>query len=166
MSPRVNLSVQIGALLLLAAIRLSSPGWMLVLLAVSTVGPLLLLAPTVLALVTVRRERLAAPVAAPFLASAAFLVVTAALFTDFDDQRSYVPLLSVFGVDGGAVAHTMTLVGGLTTLGFLVALVCAGGGDRDRHANRPDADGRAVETTRRQSIPSDVHTQVPFGHLR
>jgi hypothetical protein len=44
---------------------------------------------------------------------------------DFDDQRSHVPLLSVFGVDGGAVADAMTPVRG---------------GDRGRHANRPDAD--------------------------
>ena len=119
MSPRLNLLIQISAVLVFAAFRLAAPGWGLLLLVLSVVGLFVMLLPTILAAATVRRPRLTGLVAVPFLGCAASLVVAGALFPDGDDQRSSTPLLKILGIDGD-VNGPLTVIGGVSVLVFLL----------------------------------------------
>ena len=85
------------------------------------------------------------PVAVPFLTGAVCLVVAGGLFPDFDDQRSYVPLLTVLGVDGDADG-LLAGIGGVAVLGFLVSVVVTAVAMGVTAARRPS-------TTPRRSPP-------------
>jgi hypothetical protein len=118
-----NVVLQITAIIATALLRLSNPGWM-VIVAVITVVPLIVAVfPLVLALVTLRRGRLQRGVAVPFVASAAVLVALAALYPEADDQDDWVPLAKLFGLpsdhailDAGYVAGSALLLAYLATI--------------------------------------------------
>lgn len=122
MSPRTNLAIQITAVLAFSLFRFAAPGWWLLILVMTIVGVVGVLTPTVLALCTLRRPRLTWPVAVPFLTGAGCLVVAGALFPDFDDQTSYVPLLKLLGVDGD-VDGLVAGIGGVAVIGFMLSVV-------------------------------------------
>ena len=123
-------------------------------LVISIVGVLVVLLPTVLALTTVRRDRLTRPVALPFLGCATSLVLAGALFPDFGDTDvAQVPLLSVLGLDSGPNG-VLTGIGAVAVLAFLI---CA--------AVLPVAVA-ATATTRRHSPPATSPRAWPAAASR
>lgn len=66
MRTNLNVALQAGALLAFAALRFTAPGWFLIILIVTLVGPALLTVPTVLSLTVLRRRVLGPAVTAPF----------------------------------------------------------------------------------------------------
>jgi len=92
-----NAALQFAVLACFIALRLSTPGWWLVIFVGTVVGPLLALVPIITAVVTVRRGRHRPAVQAPYLACAVTLVTTGALFPDFGDVGGWrVPILHLF----------------------------------------------------------------------
>ncbi|MDN5859927.1 MAG: hypothetical protein L0H84_15035, partial [Pseudonocardia sp.] len=66
MSARVNLALQIVALVVALGLRIARPGVITEFLLITLIGPLLALGPTALAIAALRRRRLPAPLAVPF----------------------------------------------------------------------------------------------------
>jgi hypothetical protein len=121
-----NVVLQITALIATALLRLSNPGWM-VIIAVITVVPLVVgVLPLALALATLRRDRLQRRVAVPFAAAAAVLVVLAALYPETDDQDDWVPVAKIFGLPSDAVLGAAYTVGTGIVLAYVAMVVWAG----------------------------------------
>jgi hypothetical protein len=121
-----NVVLQITALIATALLRLSNPGWM-VIIAVITVVPLVVgVLPLALALATLRRDRLQGRVAVPFVAAAAVLVVLAALYPETDDQDDWVPLAKIFGLPSDAVLGAAYTAGTGIVLAYVATVVWAG----------------------------------------
>lgn len=120
-------TVQLVALGCFAVLRLATPGWMLLIFLVTLIGPAVVLAPSILAAVTARRGPLEPAVTAPFVTAAVCLVVAGALVPEFDDQRSYTPLLSLFADAPATSSQVADLgtVGMIAGLGLLVTVVWA-----------------------------------------
>jgi membrane-associated phospholipid phosphatase len=115
------------ALIVTALLRLSNPGWMLI-IAVVTVIPLIVsVLPLGLALATLRRDRLHRRVAVPFVAAAAVLVVLAALYPETDDQDDWVPLAKLFGFPSDhAIQAGAYTAGNWLVLAYLATVVWTG----------------------------------------
>jgi hypothetical protein len=121
-----NVVLQITALIATALLRLSNPGWM-VIIAMITVVPLVVgVLPLALALATLRRDRLQGRVAVPFVAAAAVLVVLAALYPETDDQDDWVPLAKIFGLPSDAVLGAAYTAGTGIVLAYVATVVWAG----------------------------------------
>lgn len=121
MRTATNITIQLAALAVFAALRLAVPGWMLLIFIFSLVGPVLVLVPSAMAIGVVRRGRLDRAVAAPFLAAAITLVIAGALFPDLDDQRGYIPIIS--GLPPTPADDALGFVGHLAGLAFIGAVV-------------------------------------------
>ncbi|OLT15825.1 hypothetical protein BJF78_15730 [Pseudonocardia sp. CNS-139] len=123
----LNVALQLAALAVAVIVRLASPGWMLVIAVVSVVPLAVAALPSVLALGTLRRHRLTAPVAVPFTVSAAALVLVALLYPELDDVTSWVPVLRLAGlqddIDRGADIITASSVGNAAVLLLVTATV-------------------------------------------
>jgi hypothetical protein len=131
MPTSLNVSMQLCALLVAAAIRLSLPAW-ITFLAVIFFFPLVAaLLPLALAVGTRRHQRLSPTVTAPFIADAVFLVTAAALLPDtFGADYLWVPGLVVVGAPERDYVVNVTepyydtaiLVGYFALLGYVAAL--------------------------------------------
>lgn len=121
MRTATNITIQLAALAVFAALRLAVPGWMLLIFILSLVGPVLVLVPAGMAIAVVRRGRLERSVAAPFLTAAITLVIAGALVPDLDDQRGYIPIIS--GAPPTPVDDALSFVGSVAALGFIGAVV-------------------------------------------
>ncbi|GAA4539480.1 hypothetical protein [Pseudonocardia xishanensis] len=94
-----NVALQVAAVVVALALRFLAPGWMLVILVFSVVGPVLLLVPPVLSLVVLRWRALPRSVAAPFVTAATSLLLVGLLLPDVaDDPPGGTPVLELFGV--------------------------------------------------------------------
>jgi hypothetical protein len=130
MSTGLNVSMQLCAVLVAAAIRLALPAW-ITFLAVIFFFPLVVaLLPLALAVGTKRWQRLSPAVAAPFIADAVFLVIVAALLPDtFGADYLWVPGLVVVGAPERDYVVNVTepyydtaiLVGYFALLGYVAA---------------------------------------------
>lgn len=120
--------VQVAALLLFAALRMTVPlGWVAWIFMISIVGPLAVLTPTGLALLAARRvERLPWAHSGLYLGAAAVLVAAAALVPDSDDRTDYTPLSELARSPELYRWSRATGIGGLlawTYVGFVVVLL-------------------------------------------
>lgn len=136
MRASVNVALQIGALVAFGVLRLLSPGWLLVILIVTIVGPLIMLVPPALSFVTLRRKVLPAALTAPFVACAALLLIGGATMPDAGDADSNLALWTLVG-DGSPVPDAFGVIGMVATLGYLgsvvwliIALAMTGAGTR------------------------------------
>jgi len=121
----LNIAVQLTALGLAAVLRLTAPGWLLIIFVVSLIGPAIALAPLSFAL-RQGPDRLRAPVAIPFVGTAACLVAAAACVPETDDQRDFVPLLELVRPGNGLhhpAAEALSTVGWVAVLGVFVGVV-------------------------------------------
>ena len=125
MRTSVNLWVQVVVLVVFLALRVSTPGWMLVILVVTAV-PLLFAVTPLIAAIVVRRRRVLGPAeTAPFLAAATAMLLAGALVADFDDTEEVrVPILfgQVFHYDD-AVVDTLDTAGMLCVAAYVVSVV-------------------------------------------
>ncbi|MER5670202.1 hypothetical protein [Pseudonocardia alni] len=127
MRTTLNVALQAGALLAFAALRFTAPGWFLIILIVTLVGPALLAVPTVLSLTVLRRRVLGPAVAAPFVACAGFLLAGGLLMPDFGDTADSVRaplsvLLESAGLSAGPT-EPLYVLGSLALTGWSVSLV-------------------------------------------
>lgn len=82
-----NLLLQLTAVLTFMLLRLTTPGWVLVMLIITPLG-LGVLAPGILAAVTFRRRQLRRAVVAPFVGNAVLLVAAGLTVVDFGDASN------------------------------------------------------------------------------
>ena len=114
MRTSMNIWVQLLALATFAALRLSAPGWMLVILILTGVPLVLACTPLVAALVVRKRGQLDRQATAPFLACAGLMVLAGALVADFGDTDEVrIPVLP-----GQALTYDSPLMA-LNTVGFV-----------------------------------------------
>ncbi len=93
-----NLILQSGSVAIFIALRLTSPGWLMVMAIFTGLG-LLVFAPIALAVWVRRCRRLDAAATAAFLALAGSLIATGALVGDYTDAPgTRIPLLMLTGV--------------------------------------------------------------------
>lgn len=123
MRASVNVALQIGALVAFAILRLLSPGWLLLIVILTIVGPLVLMVPPALSFVTLRRRVLPAALTAPFLTCAGLLLVGGATMPDFDDVDSNLALWTLIAGADSPVPDAFGTVGMLATVGYLGAIV-------------------------------------------
>lgn len=121
MSARVNLALQVVALVAAIGLRAARPGAVTEFLLVTVIGPLLALVPVALAVVALRRRRLAAPLAVPFVVCAVALVAAAALAPDVADGARWVPAFELLGVRPRQIVR-MDIVGRVLITGYVLAL--------------------------------------------
>lgn len=122
MRASANVVLQIGAVVAFGILRLLSPGWLLLILIVTVVGPLVTMVPPALSLVTMRRRVLPGALTAPFVACAALLLVAGATMPDAGDAESNLALWTLVG-DGSPVPDVFGAVGMAATLGYLASVV-------------------------------------------
>ena len=138
MRTSTNVVLQIAAVIAAALLRLSNPGWM-VIVAVITIVPLVaMVLPLALALATLRRDRLQRSAAVPFVAAAAVLVVLAAVYPEADDQQDWVPLAKILGLPSEPILDAAYGAGTALLLAYVATVVWT---------------GIAVLTTRRATQP-------------
>jgi len=117
-----NVALQLGVLVVAVALRFLAPGWMLVVLVFTVVGPVIMLVPPVLSLVVLRWRTLPRSVAAPFLAAAGSLLLTALVLPDVADAPpGGTPILELLGIQAApdwAWSAGMVLIGA-----YLVSVV-------------------------------------------
>lgn len=121
MSARVNLALQVAALVAAIGLRAAHAGLVTHFLLITLVGPLLALAPVVLALAALRRRRLPAPLAVPFVVCAIALVAASALAPDIAAGARWVPGLDMIGVRPHRIIG-MDIVGRVLAVGYVLAL--------------------------------------------
>jgi hypothetical protein len=121
-----NVALQGTAAYAAIVLRVSNPGWTVIIAILFVVPLIVCLLPLVLALATQRRRRLEWCVALPFVASAIALVALAALYPEEDDQDGWVPAAEMLGMprpDHMAAAYT---AGDAALLIYLATLVWTG----------------------------------------
>ncbi|MEQ3550583.1 hypothetical protein WIS52_08895 [Pseudonocardia nematodicida] len=120
-----NVLLQIGALVAFLGLRVLAPGWFLVIVVITIVPAVLLLVPTVLSLVVIRRRVLTRAVSAPFVACAATLVLTGLVMPDFGDTADSVraPVQVLLGISAPDVATLLQVPGMLFVLGWIASLL-------------------------------------------
>lgn len=121
LSARANLVLQVVALAITVGLRATRPGAVTELLLITVVGPLLALGPVVLAVVALRRGRLAAPLAVPFVVCAVALVAAAALAPDLAGSTRWVPMFDLLGIRPWQMIR-MDVVGRVLAAGYVLAL--------------------------------------------
>ncbi|SHJ90448.1 hypothetical protein SAMN05443637_10112 [Pseudonocardia thermophila] len=121
LSARVNLGVQLVALLLAVALRAARPGLVTEFLVATVIAPLLALLPAALAVAALRLERLTARLAVPFVLCALSLVAFGALAPDVADGARWVPIFDLLGVRARHPIR-MDIVGRVLGAGYLLAL--------------------------------------------
>lgn len=121
MSARVNLVLQVVALVAAIVLRAAHPGAVTELLLITVVGPLLALVPVALAIAALGRRRLAAPLAVPFVVCALALVAAAALAPDVAAGTRWVPVFDLLGVRPRQLIR-MDIVGRVLAAGYVLAL--------------------------------------------
>jgi hypothetical protein len=125
-STSTNVVLQITAIIAIALLRLSNPGWMVIIAVVAVIPLIVIVLPFALALATLRRDRLQRRVAVPFVAAAAVLVVLAALYPEADGQDDWVPLAKIFGVPSDHVIGAAYTAGNWIVLVYLATVVWTG----------------------------------------
>lgn len=130
MRTNLNVALQAGALLAFVALRFTAPGWFLIILIMTLVGPVLLMVPAVLSLTVLRRRVLTPAVTAPFLACAGFLLAGGLLMPDSGDSEDSVRaplsvLLESAGLSAGPT-EPLYVLGSVALLGWSVSLVWLG----------------------------------------
>ncbi len=126
MKTSTNVVLQITDLIATALLRLSNPGWTLIIAVITVVPLIVLVLPFALALATLRRDRLQRRVAVPFAATAAVLVVLAALYPETDSQDDWVPLAKIFGLPSDDVLGAAYTAGTGIVLAYLATVVWTG----------------------------------------
>jgi hypothetical protein len=118
---RVNLGLQLVALAAAILLRAARPGAVTEFLLVTVVGPLLALVPVALAVAALRRQRLPAPLAVPFVVCAFALVAAAALAPDVAAGVWWVPVFDLLGVRPHQILR-MDIVGRVLAAGYVLAV--------------------------------------------
>jgi hypothetical protein len=118
---RVNLSLQVVALVAAIGLRAARPGAVTEILLITVIGPLLALVPVVLAVAALRLRRLPAPLAVPFVVCAFALVAAAALAPDAADGLRWVPIFDLLGVRPRQIIR-MDIVGRVLASGYVLAV--------------------------------------------
>jgi hypothetical protein len=121
----LNVAVQVAALVLAAVLRLAAPGWLLIIVVASILGPIIVLTPLRLAL-RPGPDRLPVRTAIPFVGTAVCLVVAAACVGETDERREFVPVLELIRPGAGLAhpaAEALTNAGWVAVLGVLVGVV-------------------------------------------
>ncbi|WP_133794198.1 hypothetical protein [Actinokineospora alba] len=118
------MTVQLAAVVLFLALRLSAGGWLLVIYLFSIIGPIVTLVPLFFAIKTARRETLPSGVAAPFVTAAVSLVGAGLLVADFGDSAwGSIPVLGDTLVGSGSALMALDSLGWLFVLGFVGSVV-------------------------------------------
>lgn len=123
MSTSTNLALQITAVIATALLRLSNPGWMVIIAVIFVIPLIVIVLPLALALATLRRDRLQRRVAVPFVAAAAVLVLLAAVHPETDDQDDWVPLARIFGLPDEALLGAAYTAGSAIVLAYVATVV-------------------------------------------
>jgi len=118
---RVNLSLQLVALVAAILLRAARPGAVTEFLLITVVGPLLALVPVALAVAALRLHRLPAPLAVPFVVCAVALVAAAALAPDVAAGVWWVPMFDLLGVRPHQIIR-MDIVGRVLAAGYVLAV--------------------------------------------
>jgi len=118
---RVNLSLQLVALVAAILLRAARPGAVTEFLLVTVIGPLLALVPAALAVLALRLRRLPAPLAVPFVVCAFALVAAAALAPDVAAGVWWVPIFDLLGVRPHQIIR-MDIVGRVLAAGYVLAV--------------------------------------------
>ncbi|WP_224392201.1 hypothetical protein [Pseudonocardia sp. ICBG1293] len=130
MRTNLNVALQAGSLLAFVGLRFTAPGWFLIILIITLVGPVLLTVPSILALTVLRRRVLAPAVTAPFVACASFLLAAGLLMPDFGDTQDSVRApLSVLMESAGLAAGPsgpLYVLGSLAVAGWSVSMLWLG----------------------------------------
>lgn len=127
MRTSTNVVLQITALIAATLLRLTNPGWVVIIAVIFVIPLIVIVLPLAFALATLRRDRLQRRVAAPFVAAAAVLVVLAALYPEADDQEDWVPLAKIFGLSSdGPILDVAYTAGTAIVLAYLAAVVWTG----------------------------------------
>lgn len=124
MRTSVNVTVQLAAVVLFLALRLSAGGWLLAFYLFSIFAPIITLVPLFFAIKTARRETLPSGVAAPFVTAAVSLVGAGLLVADFGDSAwGRIPVLGDTLVGKDSALMALDSLGWLFVLGFLGSVV-------------------------------------------